>query len=177
MSNATALKAVRAPAERWNHGAEEAAVDSVQRVCDGVAKLAKTGKIGAGEVLAAERWYRDYALSVMGVFDAPPGSSSGGGDAHTAGFARAKATQAFREALAAVWTHGAYLLRMVVACNWSMAAIAKKSAVHNSEVTGMVIATLRRLAEHYATDRPVGRHTGNVRSSDFSALHSTKESL
>ena len=169
MSNATALNATRAPAERWNHGAEEAVVDSVQRVCDGVARLAKTGKIGAGEVLAAERWYRDYALAVMGVFDAPPGASSGGGDAHTAGFARAKAAHAFREALAAVGREGGDILRMFVVDGWTMAGVGVVLGMDRMAAAGAVVVTLRRLAEHYAASRPVGRETGRILNADFSA--------
>lgn len=134
----------------------------------GVDALYRSGKIGGAEVAAAERWLLDYTLGVHGYFESNS-ASSGGGDAHTAGFARAKAKDAYNAAWAAVGGWGSELLRMVIAEGLTMGAVAARLQFHNSEITGAFVASLRRLTEHYAESRPVGRESPTILSAQFSA--------
>ena len=161
---------LRAAPERWNHGAAEHVEKSGHsRVADGVHKLYLAGKISAADVSATEQWYRDYTLGVMGVFDAEPGAGSGGGDAHTAGFARAKAANDFRQASFAVGATGANILRWFVADGWTFEAVGLRLALDRKSAVGAVVATIRRLTEHCAASQPVGGRTIKIRNADFSA--------
>jgi hypothetical protein len=60
----------RATDERGRHGADLIVKDGVQRVCTGVMALRSSGKVGDAEVVASERWYRDFALAIHGAKDA-----------------------------------------------------------------------------------------------------------
>jgi hypothetical protein len=60
----------RAPAARWQRGveaeedyAEPDVLVRTQRLRTGLRQLHRSGTIGDAEVHAADRWYRDYALS------------------------------------------------------------------------------------------------------------------
>lgn len=135
----------------------------------GVAALRKADKIGDPEVLAAERWYRDFTLGAHGVFDGDV-SPAGGGDAHTAGFARAKANQAIREASAAVGDRASLILAGLIVDDLTFSALAAAVGLSRNEVVGAAWLALHRLSEHYAGISPVGRDTG-TRSADFSACN------
>jgi hypothetical protein len=143
----------------------------------GVTALRKAGKISHADAASAERWYQDYALGVHGVFDSDPalGRGGGGGDAHTAQFARAKGSLSFREACQAVGQHGTEILTQFVVNGLTLAALGKLMSIHNSEATGAVVATLRRLTEHYAASAPIGRVNENIISADFSSCTITKD--
>lgn len=143
---------------------------SVETTHTNVRSLRKSGKISDADVASANRWYQDYALGVHGVFDSEPsGFRTGGGDAHTAQFARAKGLQAFREACLAVGQHGTEILTRFVVNGSTLAALGKELGIHNSEATGQVSATLRRLTEHYSTGAPIGHAQERIIGADFSA--------
>lgn len=137
----------------------------------GVVALRRSGKIGDAEVLTAERWLRDYTLGVHGYFDSEPGRAAGGGDAHTAGFARAKAADAYRSAAQAVGRFGDSVLRSLVANDLSVSALGHVLNLHNSVAEGVAVTVLRRLSEHYSASDPVivGRDCGEIRRAEFSA--------
>lgn len=135
----------------------------------GVTALRRSGKIGDAEVLAAERWLRDYTLGVHGYFDSEPGRASGGGDAHTAGFARAKAADAYRSAAQAVGRFGDSVLRELIAADHSIRGMAAYLNLSVDVTCGIVMATMLRLSDHYATDSEViiGEASGEIRSASF----------
>ncbi len=160
---------VQAAPERWQHGSSAVTVNGRQRVRSGVTALRKAGRIGDAEVADADRWYRDYILGVCGVFDAEPGRGAGGGDAHTAGFARAKAAQACRLACAAVGRSGTDLLIRFVAEDASLISLETVLGMDRKSVVGAVVMTLRRLTEHYHDTSVTGLKAADVRSADFSS--------
>ncbi len=164
---------IRAPAERWRHGSDFEGLAYQQRIADGGAALFRNGKIGGAEVAAADRWYQDYALGVEGVFDAP-GRGAGGGDAHTAMFARAAAKLAWRGACEAVGAYGSTMLRLLIVEGKTLAAVGREAGIHNSEATGAVVAAIRRLTEHYAAVDQ-GRPEKKARGAELSACNATKE--
>ena len=59
----------RAPRERLGKGQEIRVKDEVQHVVNGLATLAKNGDIDQAQSSAAERWYRDYVMGVVGARD------------------------------------------------------------------------------------------------------------
>lgn len=134
----------------------------------GVDALYRSGKIGGAEVVAAERWLLDYTLGVHGYFESDS-VSSGGGDAHTAGFARAKAKDAYNAAWAAVGGWGDLVLRLFVSRDLPLIALAEVIQLDRKATVGVVVATLRRLAEHYGASTPVGRESPSILSAQFSA--------
>lgn len=135
----------------------------------GVTALRRSGKIGDAEVLAAERWLRDYSLGVHGYFDSEPGRASGGGDAHTAGFARAKAADAYRSAAQAVGRYLNDVLLSLVAGELGTRALGRIWDVNDQVACGIAVAALKRLSDHYTADSEVitGGASGEIRSAAF----------
>ena len=101
---AEALAAARveiAPGERWQHGQDEFPAIHPRMptsVASGVALLARSKAIGDSEVIAADRFNRDYIYGIEGVRDPlGAGGRSGASDAHNGQFARAAAVGRYRE--------------------------------------------------------------------------------
>jgi hypothetical protein len=88
-----------APNERWQHGQHFIAAGKLypQAVKRGVLLLRKSGDIGDAELVAAERFHRDYVLGVLGARDPERRATGNAPDAHTGQLARVRASQ----------THGA----------------------------------------------------------------------
>jgi hypothetical protein len=74
----------------------ESARQAAQQMVRGIDRLRTCGDIGDAEVVAADRFYRDYVYGVVGARD-PEQRSQGGGDAHTTAMARARAVAAYNE--------------------------------------------------------------------------------
>ena len=66
----------RAPRERLGKGQEIRVKDEVQQIVTRPATLARSGDIDGTQSSAAERWYRDYVMGVVGARD-PEARGSG----------------------------------------------------------------------------------------------------
>jgi len=85
---------VTAPAERWQHGQDATTHDDLrtaERVSSGVTRLRAAGDIGDAEVIAAHRWWQDYAEGVEGARDPERSGSGGASDQHVTMLVRAQA--------------------------------------------------------------------------------------
>jgi len=94
-----ASKIDTAPPERWTHG--QAHEDSTgartpTKVASGVWTLRRANSIGDAELMAAERFRRDYVFGVEGVRD-PLVGRCGAHDPHDAQIARSEAITRHRE--------------------------------------------------------------------------------
>lgn len=147
----------RAPAERWQRGAEFDTVPlehrghRVQRVLSGLLQLEKAGRIGPAEVSAAIRWRRDYELSVHGARDPEArGSGSGGVDMWMA--ARVDTATRYRQAAQPLGMLGDSMLRNYVAEGLSLRQIHVRMppGTPRERLSKMLADTLERLATHYA---------------------------
>jgi hypothetical protein len=139
--------AVRTTDERASHGVELQTREGVQSVRSGVMQLRAAGRIGDAEVVASERWYRDYALAIHGAKDSAIEGSGGSPDG--AGVATLAAVDANRKAREAIGQRGETLLIAFVAEGLSLSKIAKQIGADRKELAGEVRGSLIRLAEHY----------------------------
>ena len=137
-----------APPERWQHGAAYGATYGVQHVASPVMALRKSGKIGDAAVLAADRYYRDYAFAA-GARDPEATGSGGGVDGYS--IAQIMAIGAYRDAAQAVGIISNGILMAVVVMEISLATMAGgRSGAARARVTGDVVKALTALADHYA---------------------------
>lgn len=132
-----------APSERWQRGCEyeisslSAALhgvdaERVQRAHDGVAALARSGRIGFPEVAAATRWTADYERSMRSSYCEPAtagirgsGTNVGPENRYASGV---DASTRHRQAREAVGELGDLLLRAVVGDGRSLRSIAASFA-------------------------------------------------
>jgi len=149
--------AERAPAERWQRGAEydtlplEHRGRRVQRVLSGLLQLEKGGRVGQAEMAAGLRWRRDYELGVMG--GRSPDARSGAGDVRLLLIeGSVDAMTRYRQACQDVGMLGDAMLRAYVAEGLSLRQIhVRLPPGTDREALGEVlVATLERLALHYA---------------------------
>lgn len=119
----------------------------VTRIRTGVMALRQSGKIGPAEVIAAERWYRDYAFGLCGARESGASGSGGGSDGFSA--ARVDAITRYNRAKAALGTAGDALLRAFVADGVSLTRTAELANMNPHNLSGMVALVLIQLAEHY----------------------------
>ena len=121
----------------------------VQRIKSGVLALFQSGDIGDAEVVASERWYRDWAASEFGA-RVESLSSTGGGSPGGVSDAVLFARTAYREATQALGVQADMRLRLFVGHGMSLRKIAKGLEMANqTRLAGMVIADLQALAAHY----------------------------
>jgi hypothetical protein len=157
----------RAPAARWQRGheaeedyAEPDALVRTQRLRTGLRQLHRAGTVGDAEVHAADRWYRDYALS--------GGSREGRGEVVRVDCgtkprdglpgAIVDATGRLRAANSAVGRFGQRLLLACVGEGLSLQGAAEVLALNRQALAGAAVVVLDLLASHYAhVDNP--RHT------------------
>ena len=78
----------RAPKERLGKGQEVRIRDDVQQIVTGLTTLAKCGEIDQAQSSAAERWYRDYVMGVVGARDPEARGSGKAPDVHASMLAR-----------------------------------------------------------------------------------------
>ena len=110
--------------------------------------MMKFGWISFPHVLAADRWYQDYAAAIFG---AAGGCVSSGGGA--AGLMRQEgavaASESYRGAKAALGTLGNARMRGLFELGLTIPDLAHKLGIPATIAAGMVAADLGRLAEHY----------------------------
>ena len=79
-----AAESARASVERLRKGQEIHVRQNVQQVVGGLASLTRAGDIGEAQSSAAERWYRDYVMGIVGARDPEARSSGRAPDIHAA---------------------------------------------------------------------------------------------
>ena len=149
---------MRATPERAAQGVKLEVIDGVQRVRSGPGQLRSSGRISDNEMLATERWYKNYALAVHGARDS--NSSGSGGGQEGLSLAILQAVEAHNAATAAVGQHGHVILRAFVADGRSLRSMAS-SGPARAKAARAVVATIKRLAERITTSGTTrGRWTG-----------------
>ncbi len=122
---------------------------AVLRIHSGLAHLLEAGKVGVAEVVAANRWRRDYELGAHGAHDPEcTGTGSGGVDAHL--ISAIDALTRYRWAARAVGSAGDALLRAFVSDGLSFRAIGARLGKDNRDLSAQTAFTLGMLVEHYA---------------------------
>jgi hypothetical protein len=123
---------------------------AVRRIKSGVLQLRQAGDIGDAEVVASERWYRDFATCEHGARVESLGAVRGGDPAGIAD-AVLLARTAYRQAQEDLGRMTDLRLRMFIGEGMSLKKVAQELDMPNqTRLTGMVIADLQALAAHYA---------------------------
>ncbi|MCQ8242484.1 hypothetical protein [Rhizosaccharibacter radicis] len=87
----TLVKPGRATVERLAKSQVFRIEEGVQRIASSVQAMLRSGDIEASHVDAAERWYRDYVMGVVGARDPEARKSGRAPDIHAAMLARTAA--------------------------------------------------------------------------------------
>ena len=162
------LGETRAPAQRWQRGAE-AEFDTlgdvpksgrdlrprVQRMSTGLRQLERSGKLDGADIAAAVRWRQTYELVVHGAKDPAAGGNSGSGGVPMWTAAIVDLATEHREATQAVGPQGAALLLAFVAEGMSLRAIAEAQGHPSSgssclrvRLSEQLVEAIKRLTKH-----------------------------
>ena len=143
----------RAPPERLRQGNIFTVVAGVQRLCAPVSALHRSGDIDASHVMAADRWYRDYVLGVIGARDPDSARSGKARDFHAGMLARVAACTRYRDVREALGFCAEVRLRLLLVDELSFSAIAQKLLPKDvngrKKVAAQMVFLLEQLAEHY----------------------------
>ena len=144
----------RATRERLGKGQDIRIKDEVQQVVSGLATLAKSGDIGQAHSSAAERWYRDYVMGVMGARDPEARRSGKAPDPHAAMLARTAAVGRCRAVRRGLGLCGEIRLKLLLIDEFSFSAIAGKllpgDVNGRKKIAAQMSFLLEQLAELYA---------------------------
>ncbi|MBE7209762.1 MAG: hypothetical protein INR65_01970 [Gluconacetobacter diazotrophicus] len=151
----------RATPERCGKGQDLVVREDVQRVASGLTTLGAAGDVSAEQATAAERWYRDYVMGVVGARD-PEGKRSGRApDLHASMLARTAAVGRCRFVREALGLCGEVRLKLLLVEELSFSAIASVLLPNDSngrkKVAAQFLLLLEQLSEIYAhLDRSKG---------------------
>ncbi len=144
----------RAPKERLGKGQEVRIRDDVQQIVTGLTTLAKCGEIDQAQSSAAERWYRDYVMGVMGARDPEARSSGKAPDVHASMLARTAAIGRCRAVRQGLGLCGEIRLKLLLVDELSFSAIAAKllpgDVNGRKKIAAQMSFLLEQLAELYA---------------------------
>ena len=176
------LGETRAPAHRWQRGAE-AELDTlgappkagrdlrprVQRMSTGLRQLERSGKLDGADIASAVRWRQTYELVVHGAKDPAAGGNSGSGGVPMWLAAIVDLATEHREATQAVGPQGAALLLAFVAEGMSLRAIAEGrghaasgSSCLRVRLSEQLVEAIKGLTEHYAAAQARARAARGV---------------
>ena len=144
----------RAPKERLGKGQEVRIRDDVQQIVTGLTTLAKCGEIDQAQSSAAERWYRDYVMGVVGARDPEARGSGKAPDVHASMLARTAAIGRCRAVRQGLGLCGEIRLKFLLVDELSFSAIAAKllpgDVNGRKKIAAQVSFLLEQLAELYA---------------------------
>ena len=123
--------------------------------------MVASGKIGSAEMIAADRWYGTFAMAEYGAFD---GEGTGGGGQTVKMFAQERQVSAateYRKAFLAIGNAGDGRMRAILAEGVSVSVLADRLRQDRKMVTGMVVADLVRLVEHYTSSDGTKKSRGS----------------
>ena len=158
ISKPIAALAERASAERSSKGQLIIVTDDVQRVVGALALLARNGDIDQAQSSAAERWYRDYVMGVIGARDPEARRSGKAPDPHASMLARAAAVARCRSVRDGLGLCGEIRLKLLLIDELSFSSIASRlfpgDVNGRKKVAAQMVFLLEQLAELYlALDR------------------------
>ena len=171
MSRASRLekpRAERATPERLGKGQDARVEENVQRLVGGVSSLTGTGDADSAATSAAERWYRDYVMGVIGARDPEARGSGRAPDIHASMLARAAAISRCRTVREGLGLCSEVRLKLLLVDELSFSVIAEKLLPGDTngrkKIAAQMSFLLEQLAEQYALiDRrrtdPTPRHT------------------
>ncbi len=143
----------RAPRERLGKGQEIRVKDEVQQIVTGLATLARSGDIDQTQSSAAERWYRDYVMGVVGARDPEARRSGKAPDVHAAMLARTAAIGRCRVVRQGLGLCGEVRLNLLLIDELSFSAIASKllpgDVNGRKKIAAQMSFLLEQLAELY----------------------------
>ena len=153
MSMGNEIRPARAPLERGLKGQALVVQDDVQRVVGALTALARSGDIDQAQSSAAERWYRDYVMGVVGARD-PEGRRSGRApDIHASMLARSAAVGRCRMVRNGLGLCGEVRLRLLLIDELSFSAIAAKLLPDDvngrKKIAAQMALLLEQLSELY----------------------------
>ncbi len=143
----------RAPRERLGKGQEVRVKDEVQQIVTGLTTLARNGDIDQAQSSAAERWYRDYVLGVVGARDPEARRSGKAPDVHAAMLARTAAVGRCRAVRQGLGLCGEIRLKLLLIDELSFSAIASTllpgDVNGRKKIAAQMSFLLEQLAELY----------------------------
>ena len=150
---ATSKQPERASAERSSKGQTLVIQDNVQRVVGALAPLARNGDIDQAQTSAAERWYRDYVMGVIGARDPEAKRSGKAPDLHASMLARAAAVTRCRAVRNGLGLCGELRLRLLLIDELSFSSIANRlfpgDVNGRKKIAAQMAFLLEQLAELY----------------------------
>ncbi len=147
------LPAARATTERSLKGQALVVRDDVQRVVNALATLAKNGDIDQAQSSAAERWYRDYVMGVIGARDPEAQRSGKAPDIHASMLARTAAVGRCRSVRNGLGLCSEIRLKLLLIDELSFSAIAARlfpgDVNGRKKIAAQMAFLLEQLAELY----------------------------
>ena len=158
-------RADRATPERLAKGQDSRLQDNVQRMVGALATLLPEGAVEQARAAAAERWYRDYVMGVVGARDPEARCSGRAPDIHAAMLARSAAIGRCRAIRDGLGLCSELRLKLLLIDELSFSAIAAVllpgDANGRKKIAAQMSFLLEQLTEQYASiDR---RRTHDVR--------------
>ena len=154
VSATSGAQPARATLERGFKGQMLVVQDDVQRVVGALAALARNGDIDQAQSSAAERWYRDYVMGVVGARDPEGGRSGRAPDIHASMLARSAAVGRCRVVRNGLGLCGEVRLRLLLIDELSFSAIAAKLLPNDvngrKKIAAQMALLLEQLSELYA---------------------------
>lgn len=144
---------LRATTERLHKQQDLVVDDDVQRLTSGLAALTRRGDIDQTHVVAAERWYRDYVMGIIGARDPEAPQSGRAPDIHAAMLARTAAVARCRSIRQNLGHCSEIRLKLLLIDELSFSATAKHlfpgEANGRKKVAAQMSFLLEQLAEYY----------------------------
>lgn len=144
---------LRATTERLHKQQDLIIDDNVQRLASGLTTLARAGDIDQAHVDAAERWYRDYVMGIIGAQDPEALQSGRAPDIHAAMFARTAAVARCRSIRQSLGQCSEIRLKLLLIDELSFSAAAQHlfpgETNGRKKVAAQMSFLLEQLAEHY----------------------------
>ena len=150
-----AYHAERAPPERLTKGQDVRLQDNVQRMVGALATLLPEGGVEQARAAAAERWYRDYVMGVVGARDPEVRPSGRAPDIHAAMLARAAAIGRCRAVREGLGLCSELRLKLLLVDELSFSAIAAMLLPGDTngrrKIAAQMSFLLEQLAEQYGS--------------------------
>ncbi|NPD67872.1 hypothetical protein HN018_10885 [Lichenicola cladoniae] len=148
-------RAERATPERLGKGQDARIQENVQRLVGGVASLTGSDDVARPTTSAAERWYRDYVMGVIGARDPEARGSGRAPDIHASMLARAAAIARCRTVREGLGLCSEIRLKLLLVDELSFSVIAEKLLPGDSngrkKIAAQMAFLLEQLAEQYAS--------------------------
>jgi hypothetical protein len=147
------VRAERSPRERAGKGQILRVEEDVQRVIGGLTLLSKAGDIAQDQADAAQRWYKDYVMGIIGAHDPEARRSGKAPDLHAAMLSRTEAIGRCKTVRHSLGLCGEVRLRLLLVDELSFSAIAAillpGDVNGRKKVAAQMVLLLQKLTELY----------------------------